>query len=123
MDFKESKSIYVQLADRICEDILQGKLAEDERIPSVREFGVAMEVNVNTAMRAYDLLQSQEVIYNRRGIGYFVSKGAAAAILAVRRKMFVENELPEIFRQMDLLGITVDDIARLYSETLKTSRL
>ena len=122
MDFKESKSIYVQLADRICEDILQGKLAEDERIPSVREFGVAMEVNVNTAMRAYDLLQSQEVIYNRRGIGYFVSKDAAAAILAVRRKMFVENELPEIFRQMDLLGITVDDIARLYSETLKTSR-
>ena len=122
MDFKESKSIYVQLADRICEDILQGKLAEDERIPSVREFGVAMEVNVNTAMRAYDLLQSQEVIYNRRGIRDFVSKGAAAAILAVRRKMFVENELPEIFRQMDLLGITVDDIARLYSETLKTSR-
>ena len=71
MNFKESKAIYLQIADRICDEVLLGQYREEERIPSVREYAAVVEVNANTVMRSYDYLQSQEVIYNKRGIGYF----------------------------------------------------
>ena len=75
MKFKESKSIYLQIADRINDEILQGQYAEEGRIPSVREYAATVEVNANTVVRTYDYLQGQEIIYNKRGIGYFVSAG------------------------------------------------
>ena len=56
MIFKESKPIYLQIADRICDEILQGTYGEGERIPSVREYAALVEVNANTAMRAFDFL-------------------------------------------------------------------
>ena len=73
MNFKESKAIYLQIADRICDEVLLGQYQEEERIPSVREYAAVVEVNANTVMRSYDYLQTQGVIYNKRGIGYFVS--------------------------------------------------
>ena len=85
MNFKESKAIYLQIADRICDEVLLGQYREEERIPSVREYAAVVEVNANTVMRSYDYLQSQEVIYNKRGIGYFVASGARALILSLRK--------------------------------------
>ena len=76
MNFKESKAIYLQIADRICDEILLGQFGEEERIPSVREYAAIVEVNANTVMRSFDYLQSQNIIYNKRGIGYFVAPGA-----------------------------------------------
>lgn len=51
MKFKESKSIYLQIADRINDEILQGQYAEEGRIPSVREYAATVEVNANTVVR------------------------------------------------------------------------
>mgnify|MGYP003307518551 CR=1 FL=1 len=62
MEFKENKAIYLQIADRICDEILTEKYRDEERIPSVREYSAEVEVNVNTVMRAYDYLQQQDVI-------------------------------------------------------------
>ena len=61
MKFKESKSIYLQIADRINDEILQGQYAEEGRIPSVREYAATVEVNANTVVRTYDYLQGQEI--------------------------------------------------------------
>lgn len=61
MNFKESKAIYLQIADRICDEILLGQFAEEERIPSVREYATIVEVNANTVMRSFDYLQSQNI--------------------------------------------------------------
>ena len=87
MNFKESKPIYLQIADRICDEILLGQYQEEERIPSVREYAAVVEVNANTVMRSYDYLQMQGVIYNKRGIGYFVSAGASELILKLRKNI------------------------------------
>lgn len=88
MNFKESKAIYLQIADRICDEVLLGQYQEEERIPSVREYAAVVEVNANTVMRSYDYLQTQGVIYNKRGIGYFVSVGARKLILSLRKEYF-----------------------------------
>ena len=93
MNFKESKAIYLQIADRICDEILLGQFGEEERIPSVREYAAIVEVNANTVMRSFDYLQSQNIIYNKRGIGYFVSTGARELIHSLRKNTFLKEEL------------------------------
>lgn len=110
MIFKEGTPIYMQIAERLQDEILAGRYAEGDRVPSVREYSVLLEVNVNTTVKAYEQLAALGAIYNRRGMGYFVADGAVAAILSQRRRAFLDEELPELFRRMTLLGITPDEL-------------
>ena len=114
MNCKENKPIYQQIADHICDEIIAGKLAPDARIPSVREYAAELEVNANTVMRTFDTLQSLEIIYNKRGIGYFVDSEARAKILQSRRNSFMEEESQQFFRQAHSLGISVSEITAMY---------
>lgn len=86
MIFSNDKAIYIQMADRLCDEILAGKYADDDRIPSVREYAVMLQVNTNTAVKAYDQLARDGIIYNKRGLGYFVTPGAAREIKKSRKK-------------------------------------
>ena len=79
MDFDNSKPIYIQIYDSVCERILSGDLKPDERILSVREYGASVGVNPNTVMRTYEKLTADKIIYNKRGIGYFISPEAEKA--------------------------------------------
>ena len=119
MTFSNDKAIYVQMADRLCDEILAGKYQDDDRIPSVREYSVLLEVNTNTAVKAYDELARANIIYNRRGLGYFVTPGAKKQILKERKKEFMKERLPELFRQMQLLGITLEDVKVAYEAQQK----
>ena len=114
MIFTNDKAIYIQMADRLCDEILADKYKDDDRIPSVREYAVLLEVNTNTAVKAYDELARANIIYNKRGLGYFVTKGAKKQILKERKKTFMKEKLPELFRQMQLLGITLEDVKDAY---------
>ena len=113
MNFKENKPIYLQIADRICDEILQGRYAENDRIPSVRDYAATVEVNANTAMRSYDFLQSRSVIRMQRGIGYFVEPGASERIRSFRRESFMNEELYDFS-----IGITVEELEILYRQYL-----
>ena len=84
-EFKESKSIYLQIADRICDEILQG----------------------------------QDIIYNKRGLGYFVALEGRERILELRKEVFLRDELPEFFRQLKTLDIPIKDVEKMYKEYLK----
>ena len=116
MNFTSEKAIYVQIADRLCDEILTGKFGDDERIPSVREYAVLLEVNMNTTVKSYDLLEQQGVIYKKRGLGYFVTPGAKQQILDERRKEFMEARLPELFRRMRMLGIGIEEVEERWNE-------
>ncbi len=89
MTFKEGQPIYVQIAERLADEIASGRYGADDRVPSVREYSVLLEVNVNTTVKAYELLARLGVIYNRRGMGYYVAEDAAARIRAERRRVWV----------------------------------
>lgn len=110
MEFNSNRSIYLQICDAICERILSGELIPDSRIPSVREYGAEIGVNPNTVMRSYEKLTGDGIIYNRRGIGYFISEDAKEIVLEIQRKDFLDNELPLIKKKMQLLGIRPEDI-------------
>ena len=105
MEFNSNKAIYLQISDMICEKILSGALKTDDRIPSVREYGASIGVNPNTVMRTYEKLTNEGIIYNKRGIGYFISEDAKSIVLANDRKEFLEVELPAFLKKMELLGL------------------
>ena len=105
MEFNSNKSIYLQICDAICEQILSGTLGPDERIPSVREYGADIGVNPNTIMRSYEKLTNEGIIYNKRGIGYFISADAREMVLEAQRKEFIADELPQIIRRAALLEL------------------
>ena len=114
MIFTNDKAIYIQIADRLCDEILSGVYKDDDHIPSVREYSVLLEVNTNTAVKAYEQLAREEIIYNKRGLGYFVTKGAKKQILKARKQEFMKERLPVLFRQMLLLDITIEDVEEAY---------
>ena len=116
MDFNPHKPIYLQIADTLCEKVLSGEWQEGERIPSVRELGTSLGVNPNTIVRVYDQLQNRQIIYNKRGIGYFVNENAKKEILRMQKEEFLKNELPAVIRKIKLLEIPLEKIAEIYRE-------
>ena len=118
-DFRQDKAIYRQMSDRLCDDILSGRYNAGDRIPSVRELSEMLEVNTNTVVRAYDQLTRQGIVFTRRGMGYFVSENARDIIMENKRKEFMEEKLPDLFRQMlfrqmELLGIPIETVEKLW---------
>ena len=116
MNFKEHQSIYFQIAERICDLILLGEYKEEERIPSVREYASMVEVNFNTVMRSFEHLQTSGIIFNKRGIGYFVSIGAFEKILLLRKAYFLQNEINDFFKQLTMLDIPINEIVDMYNK-------
>lgn len=115
-DFKQDRAIYLQMAERICDEILAGKYNADERIPSVRELAVLLEVNTNTVVKTYDLLLQWGIIYTKRGLGYFVTGNAHQKIRQTKGEKFMNDNLPELFRQMELLDIPIETVVRQWNE-------
>ena len=113
MEYSEHKPIYLQKVDLMQEKILRGDWREEERIPSVREMGAMVGVNPNTIVRSYQLLEAQEIIYNKRGLGYFVKEGAVARIKENMKNEFIANELPQFKAKAAMLGITKEELVEL----------
>lgn len=123
MVFVEGKPIYVQIADRLSDEILSSAYKEGERVPGVREYSSLLEVNVNTTVKAYDLLAQKGIIFTKRGMGYFVAEGAPDAIRNERKKQFSHVFLPQMFQQMNVLGISMEEVEEEWKHYLKNNRL
>lgn len=113
MEFDAHKPIYLQICSQIYEQILRDELKADDRIPSVRDYGIQLGVNPNTIMRSYETMTAAGIIYNKRGIGYFISAEAKDVVLRQMREEFLEKELPAVVNKMKLLGVTIDDMKEL----------
>jgi len=116
MKFNDKKSIFLQIADYFYENILLKKMKDQDRISSVRELAVSIEVNPNTVMRTYQHLQENDIIFNKRGIGYFIAEGAYQKSLQIKKDNFIQEELPEFFKTLKLLNLNIDDIKKYNHE-------
>ena len=119
MQFSETQSIYLQIADYVCEKILLKEWKAEERIPSVRELAMQLEVNPNTVMRTYEFLQQQEIIFNQRGIGLFTTEDAVAQASRYRKTQFVEKDLPQLLRSLFLLDMDPEELKPVYDKFKK----
>ncbi len=108
MQFSEDKPIWRQIYELIAMRILSGEWMECERIVSVRELAAEVGVNPNTVMRSYEKLDADGIIFNRRGIGYFVAEGAKEHIKQLERQKFIDEELPKLRERLALLGLMIN---------------
>ena len=122
MNFSSNKPIYLQIANSIEDKVLSGELKPNERVMSVRELGVEYEVNVNTAMRSIDFLAGNDIIFNKRGIGYFVAEDAREKIIDLRRRNILKNEINYFFKQLSLLSIDAQKLTELYNDYLNGNK-
>ena len=114
MEFNQPKGIYQQIADQVRERIAGGEWITGDRIPSVREMAVSLGVNPNTVTRSYQTLLENEIIENRRGIGYFVAEKARERIMEEMKKQFIGDELPRMFKVMRKMGMDIKELTALY---------
>jgi DNA-binding transcriptional regulator YhcF (GntR family) len=118
MEYKSDKPIYLQIADFICSQIMQNHWQENERILSVRELSSQLGVNPNTVVRAFENVENSGIIYNKRGIGFFVSEAAKSKIAEIYKKEFFAEFLPSLFKKMQLLNISISEIEQAFLEYL-----
>ena len=116
MNFNDREAIYLQIAAYVSAHISLGKWLPEQKIPSVRELAVELQVNPNTVMRTYEHLQNQGVVFNKRGLGLFVAADALRKIKALRKERFMQQELPDFFRSLYLLGISLDEVQQQYQQ-------
>ncbi len=123
MEFRDKQSIYLQIAEYVCDQILLNKWIPGQRIHSIRELAVMMEVTPNTVQNTYDFLQQKQIITNKRGVGYFVEEQGNERVLEFRREQFLQNELPLLCRNMYLLGIDAEEFTIHFNEFIKQNFL
>ena len=114
MEFRDNEAIYLQIAAFVSDNILLGKWPAEQKIPSVRDLAIELEVNPNTVMRSYEFLQNQGVIYNKRGLGLFVAADGFDKIKAFRKERFIQQDMADFFRKIYLLDISLDDLGKWY---------
>jgi len=115
MEFEDNKPIFLQIADIMLSMIIRKQWKVGERIPSVRDLAVELEVNPNTVMRSYAHLQESEIIFNKRGVGYFVGEVGFAKAKGLKKAEFVTQDLPQLFDKMDMLGMSIEEIIEMYN--------
>jgi len=116
MEFKSNKGIFLQIADNLCNQILDGKLKAHDRVPSVRDLASELEVNRNTVMRSFSYLQDENIFTNKRGVGFFVSENALELIKHKEKKEFFENEQPYLIEKIRLLKLNSKDLEKVIVE-------
>lgn len=119
MEFRDNGAIYLQIAAYVSENILLGKWPAEQKIPSVRDLAVELEVNPNTVMRSYEFLQNSGVVYNKRGLGLFVSPDGLEKVKALRKERFIQHDLPVFFRDIYLLDIGLEDLLQRFDQYKK----
>lgn len=113
MEFATDKPIFRQVADYCVANIRAGNWPSEQRIPSTKELAIELAVNNRTVMKAYDGLSDAGVIYQRRGLGYYVAPDALDHIRKMYRDSFQTNSIPALRREMELAGITPEELIKL----------
>ncbi len=114
----DNRPIYVRLADQICDCILLEEYRKLERIPSVREYAVRQQVNPATAARAFEILEREGVIFNKRGLGFFVADSAIEIIRKKRLDTVLGEESELFFSRLAVLEVSPDQLKDMYTEYL-----
>lgn len=117
--FDDSRPIFLQLAERIADDILRGTYAEGEQVPSTNELAGHLRINPATAGKALTVLVDRAILVKRRGIGMFVAEGAKASIALERRHGFVHDFVRPLLAEAQALGLDDSELTSLIKAELR----
>ncbi len=109
-EFDTEKSIYLQIAESIEDDILQKIIEEEVQAPSTNQLAVMYRINPATAAKGINMLVNEGILYKKRGIGMYVSKGAAEKIRTKRKAVFYHKYIVPLMDEASNLNISKVEI-------------
>lgn len=109
----DTRPIFVQIAERIEDDIIDGRLEEESAVPSKNQFASFYQINPATAAKGVNLLVDQGILYKKRGIGMYVATGARAQLLNKRRELFYDQFIVKMIQEAAKLEITTDQLLEM----------
>ena len=112
----QEKSIYLQIAEMLENDILRDVLLEEERVPSTNELAKLYAINPATAAKGINLLVDTGVLYKKRGIGMFVASGAKEAIRMRHRNGFFDSYLSSVLEEARRLNISRSELISMIGD-------
>lgn len=116
----DTRPIFVQIAERIEEDILTGRLAEEEQAPSTNQFASLYQINPATVAKGVNVLVDQGILYKKRGLGMYVAPGSRERLREKRREAFFEHYVVPMLQEAEKLGITQDQLLEMAQRGIKT---
>lgn len=108
--FNDQTSLYLQIARMIENDILRGVYRGEEQAPSTNALAKSLNINPATAAKGLNLLVSEGILYKKRGLGMFVSPGAAEKIRGKRRDAFCDGYVKPLAREGRSLGLSREEL-------------
>ncbi len=115
----DSRPIFVQIAERIENDIIAGDLPEDSQVPSTNQFASFYQINPATAAKGVNLLVDQGILYKKRGLGMYVAPGARARLMEKRREEFFAQYVAPMLQEAEKLGVSTDALIEMIQRKVK----
>jgi DNA-binding transcriptional regulator YhcF (GntR family) len=116
----DNRPIFMQIAERIEDDIIEGSLPEETQVPSTNQFASFYQINPATAAKGVNLLVDQGILYKKRGVGMFVSAGAHVKLIEKRREQFYKQFIVTMLLEAEKLGITTEQLMEMIRREVNT---
>ncbi|MGO4690685.1 GntR family transcriptional regulator [Glaciibacter sp. 2TAF33] len=114
---EEGRPIFVQIAEQIENDILDGVIGEETQVPSTNEFAAFYRINPATAGKGVNRLVEDGILYKKRGIGMFVATGARRRLVGNRTDQFRDRFVAPLLVEAAKLGIEPEQVAQMIQTT------
>ena len=116
LDFNNDKSIYLQIAESIEDDILKNAMEEESQIPSTNQIALIFSINPATAGKGINILVDEGILYKKRGIGMFVKEGAREIIMQKRKGSFFDHYIVSLIEEAKKIGISKEELVSMITE-------
>ena len=106
MQFDERSPIYEQIVLWFCRSLVKGDIKPGQRIQSIRELAMEFKVNTNTVQRAYQEMERRELIFSKRGTGYFITEDTGMKN-EVKEEM-IKEAITRFLEEMKAMGLDMN---------------
>ncbi|MEC2071176.1 GntR family transcriptional regulator [Alkalihalophilus marmarensis] len=114
--FDDSRPIFLQIAEKIADNIIHDELAEGAQVPSTNQFAKHYQINPATAAKGINLLVEQGILFKRRGVGMFVEEGAREKLLEERRQKFSNDFITPLLHEAEKLQLSKEAIIEMINK-------
>ena len=116
LELNDHEPIFIQISKAIEDEILSDSIKEEMQVPSTTELSKFYKINPATVLKGVNILVDKEILFKKRGIGMFVSKGAKEIIKNGRKENFKEVYLKDLISEAKKLGITKKELLDVISD-------
>jgi GntR family transcriptional regulator len=118
LEYHSGQAVYKQILNNLKRLIISGQLKAHDPLPSIREMARELNVNPNTAARAYRELEQQGLIYSRAGIGSFIAE-TKPGTLEEKASETVYPQLKQLISLSHSLNLSSESLTRLFNEIVQ----